>query len=348
MQNHSFGRSHNTINPDPLWTCSLECRWQPKLHYTVRNMDSDQNPKTPPTLSDHIADLKRLFKHGRSIRIEKDERQDFEQAHTQEFVAVLMPSGLLILIIAFAWLFAISDTPIEALLLLDLPKPDNTLEPLVYLRNLVQTSDLSTALSLVGFYGLICFLSALIVISGGLLRLLIASNGIWLGLILTSALSHYFVSVPDVIVSTFNIAYLMMAYYLARGLTPLIGGVGYGAEKFAHLFSGLNGLFAGWFLSQGFGAEAVILTGGLFLSCSFLMMITTERVLMPFFFALVALAEEHEIDIGFLHQEQTYSMSSIVLSIDRTWRQDTELCLQLTAVLVGFPVPVGLLVWALT
>lgn len=129
--------------------------------------------------------VRRYYRAGKTLRLaELAERTDGQKRIGGLLVATAT-SGLLYLTICLPALL-LSDTPIRTLFFLDLRTglPTST-QPIDYINALVDLGDLGTLLAALCLYGFISLTAAIVMISGGLIRLIIFANGLFWGYGLT-------------------------------------------------------------------------------------------------------------------------------------------------------------------
>lgn len=163
-------------------------------------------------------------------------------------------------------------------------------------------------------YGLIGLVGGLLIISGGLPKLVITANGLYWGYHLTKYISVdllHLLNVDAVRGGLFklNLMYIMLAFYLALALSHLASRNEYSKERNSFLMSGLSGLFTGWLLGRGFGANSVMFSGVLYVVLSYIAIWAAEILLRPILEILeVALGSEAWEQFA---AERSYSLSEI-------------------------------------
>lgn len=267
--------------------------------------------------------IRRYYRAGKTLRLAELAEQTDGQERIGGLLIATAISGLLYLVICFPALLLLSDTPIRTLFFLDLRTglPAST-QPIDYINALVDVGDASTLLAVLCLYGLIGVVAAVVMVSGGLVRLIIVANGLFWGYGLTAMIHNAWSENPPIELSVLNIAYLFLAYYLAHATTQLLGGPGYAKEKYAHLFSGLNGLFAGWLLSESYGSSALVLSGTLYLICSFVCIFAAERLLLPWVYTAKAWAEANSVDLEWIDDDPNFNALDIARAVAKSWRDD--------------------------
>lgn len=78
-----------------------------------------------------------------------------------------------------------------------------------------------------------------------------------------------------------KLAYIILAFYLTLALSNIMSKNEYSKERNSFLMSGLNGLFAGWLLGRGFGANSVAFSGILYIILSYITIWAAEALLRP-------------------------------------------------------------------
>lgn len=163
-------------------------------------------------------------------------------------------------------------------------------------------------------YGLTGLVAGLLMISGGLPKLAITANGLYWGYHLTKYVSVdllHLLSVDAFTGGLFNLklAYILLAFYLSLALSNIMSRNEYSKERNSFLMSGLNGLFAGWLLGRGFGANSVMFSGMLYILLSYITIWVAESLLRPVLEIIeVVLGPEAWEQFA---EERSYSLSEI-------------------------------------
>lgn len=174
-------------------------------------------------------------------------------------------------------------------------------------------------------YGFIGIVAAIMIITGGLQKLVVTANGLLGGYYLTRFLSVEVFGILSIDAFTSNlfnlkIAYLFLIFYLAVSLTKLFGPNEYAKERYGFLFSGLGGLLSGWLLGRGFGADAAIFSGIIFYLTSFFAIWAIEIILRPIFEVIeVGIGEEYWKSFA---RERSYSFSNLKRLAIEAYRAD--------------------------
>ncbi len=295
-------------------------------------------------LSDALSELRRIYLSGKKLRAKENARCAIDHDNVGSNSVALFSSGLAFFVVCFPLLLIFSDSPMQSFFFLDLR--DNLLSsyhPIDYLHTLIESGNISTVLAALCLYGLTGIVTAFVTVSGGLIRLVIVANGLYFGYGLTALVNNLLFLGPPIHFSALNVAYLFLAYYLAHAMTQLIGGSSYGKEKYAHLFSGLQGLFAGWLLSKGYGSSAIVLSGALYLVCSFVCMIVAEFLFLPWCYTLKAWAKTADADIEWFDNDPNIRLIDLFRAAAEVWRSNTKECLIFTAFYLAWPAVIAIL-----
>lgn len=137
--------------------------------------------------------------------------------------------------------------------------------------------------ALASLYGAAAVVSGLVLASGIIARLPITANGIVWGFMLTRFLSvnvFGFMSLDAFSRRMFHIKlwYVVLIYYACEALIAMFRKDDFSGEKYDFLFNGLAALASGWVLARGFGANAAIFAGVLYLFSTFVCMLIAEKI----------------------------------------------------------------------
>jgi hypothetical protein len=148
-----------------------------------------------------------------------------------------------------------------------------------------------TVLALGAAYGAIGLTAALFLISGRIISMIIAANGLLYGFMAIQKLGDAFpvllpVQPPSPVGFHVKILYIFLGYYLSVSLPRILASGSYTREKYEALCSGLFGIYAGWILTLGFGSASAIFAGVSFLIATFVCTAAVEVVATPVIYAL--------------------------------------------------------------
>ena len=200
------------------------------------------------------------------------------------------------------------------------------------------------------FYGCLGIVAGLLIITAGFPKILISSNGLLFGLYSTWIITTQIHEISPT--QTFSgylpglkIAYLFLAFYLSIAIPRLLGGRGYSKEKYDALLSGVFGLSSGYLLGLGFGANAAVFSGLLFLSCTFIGMYIVEKLFSPLLWALRAVLGEKYF--SYIDLERGYAARTVWFGVKTAWYQGRQMVVAAFILSTVFPFLVALLYYFL-
>lgn len=307
--------------------------------------------ETLTKLREGIAVLRTAMRKARKIRTGDQRRDDTIDDNILKLLRPIFAAGLVHFILFGTLLLNSvwhSGIDLFALLLFDpsaLQLPFDYLAATFPILSSGHVRPLAYALGT--FYGALEITAALMLLSCGIPKLLIVSNGVYFGYAATAAIASGLMLVPATSVAgmafAVKLGFLMLGFYLSLVLPRLIGGRGYAKEKYETLFSGTYGLFSGWILARGFGADAVVFSGGLFLLLTFGIMGVVEFLfswLLRFFIALTG--QDGRKTLNMLSLERGYTWEALRLGSQLPLPGDErELFLVLLGFLVSWPLLMG-------
>ncbi len=209
------------------------------------------------------------------------------------------------LFLPLSWYSAkqIGFDPIDIILFLHFPPLDNKFFSFLF----PVWSNLEARPILYAFgnlYGVTAIVLAFILLSlriNRLANLAIISNGLAGGYFLTIYLSGYIFRIIEIDLVTqrmlyFKLAYIFLAYYIFEGMKNLITQEGLHRKKYETLFDGMYGITCTLLLIKGFGGSILsVLTGPLFLICSFLSSLLAEQTIGRVIYSFVAVTKNEEV-----------------------------------------------------
>lgn len=230
------------------------------------------------------SEFRRAQKEFRSA--EPEPGDDKEHYFTPEIHVAYMLSGLVLFlgfgVLAFLSAYSHGLNPLDILLLQRAPPECDA----AFFQHTFPGWSAPTARPLVfafgALYGVTAIVMCLMVASGELTRLLITANGIFWGFWLTRFLAADVFGIIELDpfssrVFKFKIAYVMLIYYTCEALTAMYRGKDFSGEKYDHVFNGFGALASSWVLARGFGADATLFAGGIYLVCTFVCMFVAEK-----------------------------------------------------------------------
>lgn len=310
--------------------------------------------KSARRITRDMTKFRRIIKRGwrdRKKSRSKAPRTTAAPAETAALAIPMLVSGLLFALICIPWAIWLArhsgNDPLPTILLLQTP-----IElPADFWRSLIpdfrRPGGTLLALSIGGLYGLIGVVGGIILLAGGLVRLVVIANGLFFGYLLTAlifGLSSLGSNDPLGRETVLQVAVLLLTHYLAHGIPILITADSYAREKYTFLFAGIQALFAGWLLTVAFGSESVLFAGATYLTCTFVMMALFERIVIPAYETLVHIAVRY--DIVLKDDEHEFSWPSLVATATT---QQGAIQMEIWIATMGFvlfPVFVAAICWA--
>lgn len=200
-------------------------------------------------------------------------------------------------------------------------------------------------------YGAIGLVSSCVFLAGGMQRLVVASNGVFFGFLSTAYAAVLFGVLPqaafDGRLFRAKLSYVLLSYYAASSLAALLSEDELAREKYDFLFSGTQALAAGWVIARGFGPDAGLFAGFLYLGCTFTTLAISELLFRRVFRILRALvgaagwrAWEH------MERERYISLHQLKTGIRRTWREDRAALVAGTALFLVWPLAIAIVRFA--
>jgi hypothetical protein len=164
----------------------------------------------------------------------------------------------------------------------------------------------------------------------GWLEILIMSNGLLYGYVLTIWIKHLLgtpLTSKLLFSSIFGFVYVFILYYVLRSLLDVISGWGIRA-KYEHLIGGIQGIGTGWILSRVFGDQSTVFSGMTFFICTFITTCIIE----------VTIGRLFERVYKFLPDQTIQSIVPVVLAMAREPHPGFQAALFRTVIIGGiFP-----------
>ena len=196
-------------------------------------------------------------------------------------------------------------------------------------------------------YGAIGLVAAAVLVTGGLHRLVIASNGVFFGYFFTAWTAVQLDILPaeafDKKVLHFELGYVLLSYYMASALAIAFSRNELARARYDFVFSGSQAIAAGWILGRGFGPYAPVFAGLLYTACTFVTLTICETLFLKVFRVGAAVAGASAKQAWpQLCEERFISYKQLHSSAGRAWRKN-EIAIIVGSLLFLFW-PIGLVV----
>ncbi len=133
----------------------------------------------------------------------------------------------------------------------------------------------------------------------------------------------------------FRLAYIMLSYYVSFAAAALLSHDEISREKLDFFSGGLQGLFAGWVLTTGFGDAGAVYAGALYIVCTFASFLLIEPLFRRLIWLLHAMSGAKQLPLA---EERYLSVPLALASARFAWSRARGVVWLVAAAWSAFPV----------